>query len=64
VLEKFDSTLWPPATIKIAKELGIEIPKNVHIFGGEKGKPLLTLDQTAQLICEKSNPKQQIKTAA
>jgi hypothetical protein len=64
VLEKFDSTLWPPATIRVSGKLGILIPKNVHIFGGEKGTPLLTIDQSVRLICEKSQPKHTIKTAA
>ena len=64
VLEKFDSTLWPPAAVMIGIKLGVTIPKDVHIFGGEKGKPLLNIDQSAKLICEKSTPKQSIKTAA
>lgn len=51
VLEKFDSTVWPVATSWIAKELGVKIDNNVHVFGGKNGGPLLTIDQSANLIC-------------
>lgn len=63
-LEKFDSTVWPAATTLIARKLGVTIPPDVHIFGGEKGGPLLTIDQSAKLICDKSQPKNSIKAAA
>ncbi len=51
VLEKFDSTVWPVATSWIAKELGVRISNDVHVFGGKNGGPLLTINQSAQLIC-------------
>ncbi len=63
-LEKFDSTVWPAATTLVARKLGVKIPSDVHIFGGEKGKPLLTIDQSAKLICDKSQPKNAVKAAA
>ncbi|MFG1404362.1 hypothetical protein [Xanthobacter sediminis] len=51
VLDQFDSTVWPVATSWIAKELGVKIENNVHVFGGKNGGPLLTIKQSAQLIC-------------
>lgn len=63
-LEKFDSTVWPAATTLVARKLGVTIPKNVHIFGGEKGGPLLTIDQSAKLIYEKSQLKYSVNAAA
>ena len=63
-LEKFDSTVWPAATTLVARKLGVTIPADVHIFGGEKGGPLLTIDQSATLICAKSQSKTPIKAAA
>ena len=63
-LEKFDSTVWPAATTLVARKLGVKIPSDVHIFGGEKGKPLLTIDQSAKLICDKSHSKNAVKAAA
>lgn len=64
VLQDFDSTVWPAATTKIAKKLGVLIPKNVHIFGGEKGKPLLSISQIADLIVKKHLHKPSMKAAA
>jgi hypothetical protein len=52
VLEQFDSTVWPVATSWIAKELGVKIENDVHVFGGKNGSPLLTINQAAKLICE------------
>jgi len=51
VLEQFDSTVWPVATSWIAKELGVKIENDVHLFGGKNGGPLLTINQSADLIC-------------
>jgi hypothetical protein len=51
VLEQFDSTVWPVATSWIAKELGVKIDNDVHVFGGKNGGPLLTINQSAELIC-------------
>lgn len=51
VLEQFDSTVWPVATSWIAKELGVKIDNDVHVFGGRNGGPLLTINQSAELIC-------------
>jgi hypothetical protein len=62
VLPKFDSTVWPVAITLVARKLGVEIPKDVHIFGGENGAPLLSIDESAALICKKAlakHPKQQ-----
>lgn len=56
VVSVFDSTMWPLATTRIARKLGIEIPNDVHIFGGERGKPLLTIAQTSQMVCDKHVP--------
>ena len=64
VLRKFDSTVWPAATTLVARKLGVTIPNNVHIFGGDKGAPPLTIDQTAQLIVQKHKPKAPLKAAA
>ena len=63
-LEKFDSTVWPAATTLVARKLGVLIPPDVHIFGGEKGGALLSIDQSSKLICEKSQPKMPVKVAA
>jgi hypothetical protein len=64
MLPKFDSTVWPVATTLVARKLGVTIPNDVHIFGGENGTPLLTIDQIAALICKKAQPKTQSKAAA
>lgn len=56
VLPKFDSTIWPVATTLVARKLGVKIPNDVHIFGGEHGAPLLSVDQIAATICKKSQP--------
>lgn len=64
VLPKFDSTVWPVAITLIARKLNVDIPKAVHIFGGENGAPLLTIAESAALICKKALPKQPIKQAA
>jgi hypothetical protein len=53
VLDQFDSTVWPVATSWIAKALGVTIPNDVHVFGGKDGGPLLTINQSAELICAK-----------
>jgi|GEM_PF-1692300 len=53
VLEQFDSTVWPVATTWIARELGVVIENDVHIFGGKNGGPLLTISETAELILKK-----------
>jgi hypothetical protein len=50
-LKKFTSKIWPAATTWIARELGIKIPRKVHIFGTKKGGPL-TVDQAVDLICK------------
>ncbi len=64
VLEKFDSTVWPAATTLVARKLGVTIPNDVHIFGGEKGTPLLSIDQASQLIVKKHQLKVPLKGAA
>lgn len=51
VLEQFDSTVWPVATSWIAKELGVTIDNDVHLFGGKNGGLLLTINQSAEVIC-------------
>lgn len=51
VLEDFDSTVWPVAISWIAKELGVKIKNDVHVFGGKNGGPLLTISQSAEVIC-------------
>lgn len=63
-LDKFDSTVWPAATTLVARKLGVKIPPNVHIFGGEKGGRLLTIDESAKLICSKAQPKTPVQAAA
>ncbi len=64
VLPKFDSTVWPVATTLVARKLDIKIPNDAHIFGGENGKPLLTLDQSAALICKRAQPRTSAPKAA
>ena len=64
VLEKFDSTVWPAAATLVARKLGVTIPHDVHIFGGEKGRPLLSINQTAELIVKKHQQKIPLKVAA
>jgi hypothetical protein len=62
-LEKFDSTVWPAATTLVARKLGVTIPNDVHVFGS-KGAAPLNIDQSAQLICQKAQPKMPAKAAA
>lgn len=50
-LDQFDSTVWPVATSWIAKELGVTIENDVHLFGGKNGGPLLTINESAGVIC-------------
>jgi hypothetical protein len=56
VLPSFDSTVWPVATVMVASKLGVEIPDDVHIFGGQNGDPLLTLAQVSELVCAAAKP--------
>lgn len=60
-LPKFDSTVWPVATTLVARKLGVDIPKDVHIFG-EKGE--LTIDESVALVCKTALPKQPKQQAA
>lgn len=64
VLPKFDSTVWPVAITLVARKLGVDIPKTVHVFGGEGGAPLLNIDESAALICKKALPKLPTQKAA
>ena len=64
VLEQFDSTVWPVATSWIAKELGVKIDNDVHVFGGKAGGAWLTVNQSAALICAKHKPKGGFAVAA
>jgi hypothetical protein len=63
-LEKFTSKIWPAATTWLARELGVRIPRNVHIFGVKKGAPPLTIDQAVALVCAKSQPREAQAEAA
>ena len=63
-LEKFTSKVWPAATTWLAKELGVRIPRNVHIFGVKKGAPPLSIDQAVALVCAKSQPREPQAEAA
>ena len=64
VLQQFDSTVWPVATSWIAKELGVKIDNDIHVFGGKNGGPLLTINQSAQLVCTKHKPADGFAVAA
>ncbi|HEY2051620.1 MAG TPA: hypothetical protein VGH03_19950 [Caulobacteraceae bacterium] len=64
VLPKFDSTVWPVAITLVARKLNVVIPKDVHVFGGEHGARLLSIDESAALICKKALPKQPEQQAA
>lgn len=64
VLEQFDSTVWPVAITWIAKELGVKIANDVHVFGGKDGGPLLTINQSAALVCAKHRLDDSFMTAA
>jgi hypothetical protein len=63
VLDKFTSPVWPAATTLVARKLGVSIPHDVHIFG-KNGAALLSIDQSAKLICEKAKPKDHMQVAA
>lgn len=63
VLEGFDSTIWPVATAWLAKELDVDIPTTVHIFG-KTNRTLLSVDATCQLVMEKHTMKQSLSIAA
>ena len=54
VVPSFDSTVWPVATTMVGQKLGVEIPDDVHIFGGYNKAPLLTIQQASELICAKA----------
>lgn len=64
VLPKFDSTVWPVAAVWLGKALKVDIPKDVHIFGGKEGGRLLTLSETAELVLRKATPLAAIAQAA
>ncbi len=64
VLPDFNSTVWPVATTWLAKQLDVVIENDVHIFGGKDGGPLLTISQTAALVCEKHKKKPATAAAA
>jgi hypothetical protein len=64
VLPKFDSTVWPVAAIWLGKALNVDIPNDVHIFGGKDGGRLLTLSETAELVLRKAMPLTAIAYAA
>jgi hypothetical protein len=63
-LKQFDSTVWPVAISWIAKELGVKIDNDVHVFGGKDGGPLLTINQSAALICAKHKLDDRFSAAA
>jgi hypothetical protein len=64
VLPKFESTVWPVAITLVGRKLGVDIPKDVHIFGGEGHTPLKSIDESAALICKRALPKQPKQQAA
>ena len=64
VLPKFDSIVWPVATSRLANALDVDIPPDVHIFGGKNKNPPLTVDQTVDLVMKKSKPKAAVAVAA
>jgi hypothetical protein len=64
VLEQFDSTVWPVAISWIARELRVKIDNDVHVFGGKNGGPLLTINQSAEVICAKQKPDDSFAVAA
>jgi hypothetical protein len=64
ILDQFDSTVWPVATSWIARELGVRIDNDVHVFGGKDGGPLLTINQSAELVCAKHKLDGSLKVAA
>jgi hypothetical protein len=64
VLPKFDSIVWPVAITRLANALDVDIPPNVHIFGGKGSNPPLTVDQTVDLVMKKSKPKAAVSVAA
>lgn len=64
VLDKFDSTVWPAATTLIARKLGVKIPHNVHVFAPQKGGGYLPIQQIAELIMKKHEPKTAMLAAA
>lgn len=63
VLEGFDSTIWPVATSWLAKELDVEIPKTVHIFG-KTNKQLLDVGASCKLVMEKHKVRVSMSVAA
>ena len=64
IVPKFDSTVWPVAITLVARNLGVDIPKDVHVFGRENGACLLSIDESAALICKRALPKQPKQEAA
>ncbi len=51
-LEGFDSMLWPAAISILSTTIGVNIPNNRNIFISEDSKRLLTIDESAAMVCE------------
>lgn len=51
-LEWFDSYLWPVAITMLASALNVNIPNDKNIFLSEDGERRLTIDESADLVCE------------
>lgn len=54
---QFDSKTGAAATAKLAKALGIDIPKSANIFVDTKTKTNLTIDETVALVIKIAKPK-------
>jgi hypothetical protein len=50
-LEWFDSCLWPVAISMLASALNVNIPNDKNIFLSEDGKRRLTINESADVVC-------------
>ena len=51
-LPEFNSKVWAVATSLIADKIGAAIPNDANIFFDKVTKKALSIDETAQLVCE------------
>jgi hypothetical protein len=51
-LPKFNSKVWAVATSLLADKIGAAIPNDANIFFNKVTKKALSIDETAQLVCE------------
>jgi hypothetical protein len=51
-LAKFNSKVWAVATSLLADQIGAAIPNDANIFINKLTKKPLSIDETAELVCQ------------